>query len=591
MKSTCLLTTLSVGLTVASCTRQDAEPVAFSPMPTLIRFDATLDRGQNPDWSPDGRWIAVDATTSGNTDIWINSTSGGAARQITRNPAIDRVPRWSPDGEQLLFVSNRGGHWNVWTISPLDGEETATRVTADADSVFSFEDKTLPASWSPDGQQIVFTSSRSGNKDLWIIPATGGTARQLTARPEGVPDSQSIAFGAWDPDWSPDGQSIAFSMTLSGPEMATLWTVPAAGGTTRQLTASPQGDWNASYSPDGKWIAFCSTGRSGTSDAGEFDLWMIPAAGGTPTQLTNTPGHNEVGPRWSPDGQGLVYESPSLSGKLWMMTDGGRPDQVTGRDAIVASFTPDGREIAFIGQGPEGRDVWKMPAAGGESVRLTEGGTVAGGFVGLRVAPDGKHIAFTSRKGGNKDVWTLPADGGRLRRITITSGDEVWMSYSPDSRRIAHTSRTEDGWDIWIVPAAGGVAERLVDWPTTEWGPDWSPDGDRIAFTSRRAQTGEGNTRGDWHIWVVSATSGGEATYVTGGEMPEWSRDGRALLFVRDSDIWSIPAAGGPATRLTETPEAEAWPRFSPDGRRILFVRTEAGFIWIADLSGLGILR
>ena len=86
--------------------------------------------------------------------------------------------------------------------------------------------------------------------------------------------------------------------------------------------------------------------------------------------------------------------------------------------------------------------------------------------------------------------------------------------------------------------------------------------------------------------------AGGEATYLTEGFMPDFSPDGRALLFIRDLDIWSMPAAGGEPARLTETGGREFWPRFSPDGRQILFQRSAGvGDIWIADLSGLEILR
>ena len=179
------------------------------------------------------------------------------------------------------------------------------------------------------------------------------------------------------------------------------------------------------------------------------------------------------------------------------------------------------------------------------------------------------------------------------------------MSWSPDSRKIAFASDT-DGWDIWVVPASGGTAERVVDWPEIEFGPDWSPDGEKIAFVSSKTRTGGG---GPWNIWVIVASlpeaaplpkdaplpgpaSGGEATWLAEGQDPDWSPDGREILFAQGGDIWKVPASGGTPTRILESSESENWPQWSPDGSRILFTRSAgAGDIWIADVSGMEVLR
>ena len=240
----------------------------------------------DPDWSPDGRWIAYSSDQSGNNDIWIQPVDAGEAIQITDDPASDRVPRWSPDGTKLLFVSNRSGAVHLWTISSSGGKQTLTQITGDAGVVLSEDTK---AAWSPDGNMIVFESDGDGNKDLWITSAAGGPARQLTDRPG----------DEWSPDWSPDGKWIAYNAGYHRRQID-LWVIPSDGGTPRQLTSNLS--FYPSWSPDGKWICFS------TPDGKTWNLWLVPSSGGTPFQLTELPAHDDLRARWSPDGTMLAFE-------------------------------------------------------------------------------------------------------------------------------------------------------------------------------------------------------------------------------------------------------------------------------------------
>ena len=106
------------------------------------------------------------------------------AWQLTADPAYDAAPSWSPDGSQIAFTSWRSGNPDLWMI-PAEGG-AATQITTD------------PApdagpSWSPDGSMFVFASMRSGSNQLWVIPVTGGPAKQITFNTE----------GDTGPDWSP----------------------------------------------------------------------------------------------------------------------------------------------------------------------------------------------------------------------------------------------------------------------------------------------------------------------------------------------------------------------------------------------------
>ena len=257
----------------------------------ITEFEALPGHEEHSDWSPDGKWVAYGANYGDSQDIYIKPVPDGEAVRITTDPAHDRVPRWSPDGQRLLFASDRGGHWNLWTIEPFSDEKRVTQITRDEDLLVP---RALPASWSPDGTEIVFCSVRN-ERELRLVSAAGGEARLL--------DTQEL--GGFDPDWSPDGQWIAFTARVGGAwwaEWAQLWVMRASGGELRRLTSLARNSYNPSWSPDGHWIAFCAR------DQGLFTLYAVPSAGGPHVQLTN--GYVErTGPRWSPDGKRIVHNA------------------------------------------------------------------------------------------------------------------------------------------------------------------------------------------------------------------------------------------------------------------------------------------
>jgi DNA-binding winged helix-turn-helix (wHTH) protein len=107
--------------------------------------------------------------------------------QITRWSGLDHFPAISPDGNALAYSSDRSGNFEIY-VKPLAPDARETQLTADGNQNFQ------PA-FSPDGQLVAFHSKKRGG--IWIVPAAGGTARQLTT------------FGT-SPAWSPDGRTFAF---------------------------------------------------------------------------------------------------------------------------------------------------------------------------------------------------------------------------------------------------------------------------------------------------------------------------------------------------------------------------------------------
>ncbi len=213
------------------------------------------------------------------------------AEQITFEQAHVQFMDLSSDGKNLVVSSDRSGNFDLWTMPATGGE--MVQVTREVTPDWS-------PRWSPAGDEIAFYSYRSGNRDLWVMPLEGGPARQLTHH-----DGRDQY-----PDWSPDGENLVFVSVRSGNR--DLWTVPIQGGTPRRLTTDPAFDDWPRYSLDGHWIAFASI------RAGELRIWRIPANGGNPEPLTEGPGAYPV---WSHDGRGLYFRgSNERAGNIWFVS-------------------------------------------------------------------------------------------------------------------------------------------------------------------------------------------------------------------------------------------------------------------------------
>ena len=576
-------------MTVFALSCGEPQPLADAPvlgLPPLTQFTTDPAIERDAAWSPDGKWISFGSLRGGNEDIWKKPVGGGDAIQLTAEPSSEIYAIWSPDGSKLAFTSDKGGVGNVWTVDADGGE--MTRVTADEDSVSLRAAGGSIVSWSPDGEWIAFSSVRSGVEgsegDIRVVPAAGGPSRAVTSGPE----------DDFFPSWSPDGEWIAFaSDDRSG--NADVWVVPATGGDPRQLTTDPADDVAASWSPDGKWMAFQS------DRSGELHIWIIPSAGGTAMQVTGRPGVADVVARWSPDGTKISFNSLATSSSLWIMpADGDLPRSLE----VVAwgglgSWSPDGSEIAFLNDvRGVGRDVFVVPRSGGEPRPVTRGGAVSAtpSFTTVDWSPAGDALAFAHGDQDDRDIWSVSAAGGEPNPVTVSAGQvEDLPRFSPDGRQIAYTGEGEAGAGIWTVPASGGLPTPVVDWRGgAQWSTAWSPDQTRIAFTSRYGPDGERFP--NFQIWTASVM-GGSPTRLAEGVHPDWSPDGREVLYSRlklasvgiGGDIWKVPAAGGDPVPVLESPEGKFWPRWSPDGAEILYGRPVEVLddIFIVDVSSL----
>ena len=205
-------------------------------------------------------------------------------------------PRLSPDGQTLAVESVEDDGSAVWTYD-LSGETAIRQLTFDGDNQWPI--------WTPDGQQLTFSSDRDGTMSLYRMPADGsGVAERLTTAEEGTIH--------WAGSWSPDGQTLMFSVQNS-PENWDVWTLSSDSGEADILYASPDTTYaGADLSPDGQWLAYSA------GPTGNLDIYVEPfPPTGARHRLSQGGGYQ---PLWSPDQRELFYRPLAISGVRTLMS-------------------------------------------------------------------------------------------------------------------------------------------------------------------------------------------------------------------------------------------------------------------------------
>ena len=302
-------------------------------------------RGEsNPRFLPDGR-IAF-ASNRENRNAWyvISPTGGEAVKLVEGGDSVPTGGQFSKDGKKLVYTEQTQRpdkkEWDNRVKAKDDGYYFEQKLTYTHVWVYDLTTKAkkqLTAgqtdnagpSFSPDGQWVVFTSNRTGrgardantsnNTDLFLVPAAGGDAKQLTTN-EG-PDG--------GPVFSPDGSVIAYSSSdrvNSSADQMDLKIIPVAGGQPRNLTADFDFSiGNIEWSKDGKTIYFTAT------EWLDSKLYKVPVSGGKPTAVTVEKGYeftdfvtNDDGTKWLVTGATLNDNSVALLTGV----DGAQPKRV-----------------------------------------------------------------------------------------------------------------------------------------------------------------------------------------------------------------------------------------------------------------------
>jgi dipeptidyl aminopeptidase/acylaminoacyl peptidase len=224
-------------------------------------------------------------------------------------------------------------------------------------------------------------------------------------------------------------------------------------------------------------------------------------------------------------------------------------------------------------------------------------------------SPDGKQIAFVSNMSGRNNLWLVPSDGGWPVQLTVSDQRQAAPAWSPDGKWIAYQSDFDgdEQWDIFLVsPTTGRVVNLTQTREIAEGNPTWSPDGRYLAYEVKP------KTSAAYEIDVYDMVMR-EVKHITtktpqdlSNSDPIWSKDGKYIVYTQeqakgtDSNIFSAEVASGKSTLLTpHEGEQRFWandidPRPIPDGAKILITSNAAnGYdnIGLLDLSDKGALH
>ena len=249
----------------------DGGAIIFSSGGSLWRMGVSAGRGARPERltfagnnsmdpaiSRDGQRLAYSQGIV-REDIWhveLTETGevAGSPRELISSTRQDGYPQYSPDGIRIAFLSNRSGIRQLY-VCDADGSNLVQLTSLAAGVELPYP------GWSPDGKSLCFAANVEGNQDVFVIDLRQGPPRRLTT--EVSTDSQ--------PRWSQDGGWIYFTTNRTGEPQ--VWKMPAGGGAAVQVTHN--GGGCAFESPDGKFLYYIKPGSGGAEQ-----LYKLQLSGG-----------------------------------------------------------------------------------------------------------------------------------------------------------------------------------------------------------------------------------------------------------------------------------------------------------------------
>ncbi len=375
----------------------------------------------------------------------------------------------------------------------------------------------------------------------------------------------------------------------------------------------------AALSPTAAHVAFTVTTVNEGENNRNTTIWLQELRDGRPvgepTRFTD-PTRNSTGPAWSPDGRVLAFTSRrgDEEGSVWFIRVGGMGGEAYRIEGVrsTPTWSRDGSRIAFTAEPPrEDRPNARESArtqrvAPGAISQPLDGARFDGSVLTHRRYKRDGTVTYLPHPdhGAKRQLWVVPATGGEPLQVTETPFNVGAFDWAPDASYFIFAGNPEEDDEmnfdptgaLWVVPAEGGEARLVAELPGGQGAPAISPDGRRLAFLHTPAWDAE------TFLMVVDLDRNGIATGEPRNLTAEWDRTAAAPFWTPDgrhlrwnatvnghSHLFEVAATGGAVRQITEGDRVVTQVSVSADGRLMAYSASDPvtpADIYVADASG-----
>jgi len=480
-----------------------------APMPVPARDVAV---------APNGRTIAVVAylEAARKNALWIYELGSPGAKSLADTQGAT-YPFWSADGRFLAFFADG-------KLKKLELSGGPVQTICDAPSGRG-------GTWNKDGI-IVFTPVASSGVGLYRIPASGGTATQISKLDIG----RGELSHRW-PMFLPDGRHYLYmAANFAGQKGVDAIFLGALDSDEKRFIV--EADGNAAYAAPGYLLFY----RDKTLLAQRFDLKSFALTGEPTTILTDLQYQPQIKRVvFSASEHGLlVAQSGSgvaLSQLVWSDRNGVQSSPV-GKPDIYGNLllAPNGKSVAvsITDVASQNTDVWTFDLQRGSAKRLTF--DPAADSVPIW-SPDAARLVFSSNRKTNNDLYMKNSDGSQQEQLIVQGGVNNFANdWSKDGKYILYARDA----DLWFATIPELRTTLFLKAPSVARNGQFSPDGKWVAYAS--------NETGRWEIYVTSFPEARGKWQVStgGGEQPRWRGDGKELFYLSsDAKMMAAPVTTG----------------------------------------------
>src|SRR5947208_600540 len=371
-----------------------------------------------------------------------------------------------------------------------------------------------------------------------LAVGAGPAGRAQTKRPMTLVDLVGYAR-VLDPQLSQDGSHLLYMLSQTdwkaGARTYHIWRQDIGAGAPVQLTFGESGENTPRWSPDGKAILFLRGGQA----------YLLPSDGGEARQLTKH-ATNISSPAWTPDGSAIYFTATDATSS-----------EERERTRLEGGMTP-------FEEGMKPRHLWKLTVSSGAEQPITRGET---SVLAYRLSRDGTRIVLhraptTLTADENRgEVWVMDASGDNARALTHNAVDEADAELSPDNSQVLFRASANEKFEpyynttLFVVPAAGGTPRMVAsDFPYQVNRAAWAPDG-RSIFAAANMGVHSEVFQIELNGRFKQLTDGRHLIPPAPGAFALVPTAGRLVIQfdepTRPGDVWTLPIAGGPPTRVT----------------------------------------